>query len=124
MRRRLQSANAIFGSLMPRSTWKVAGFLFFSGMCSLIYETVWIRELRLVFGASTSASAAVVACFIGGLGIGGLVFGRRADRRDRPLTLYASLEIAIALSAASTPVLIRAIRAISLGVGGSRVLGD
>ena len=109
---------------MPRSTWKVAGFLFFSGMCSLIYETVWIRELRLVFGASTSASAAVVACFIGGLGIGGLVFGRRADRRDRPLALYASLEIAIALSAAATPLLLRAVRAIYLGVGGSRVLGD
>jgi spermidine synthase len=108
---------------MPRATWKVGGLLFFSGMCSLIYETVWIRELRLVFGASTSASAAVVACFIGGLGIGGLLLGKRADQKAQPLGLYASLELVIALSAAVTPLLLRAVRATYLAVGGIRALG-
>jgi spermidine synthase len=113
----------IVRAFMPRSTWKVGGFLFFSGMCSLIYETVWIRELRLVFGASTSASAAVVACFIGGLGIGGLLLGKRADRQEKPLALYASLETVIALSAAVTPLLLQLVRAVYIGIGGSRVLG-
>jgi hypothetical protein len=32
-------------------TTKVALLLFGSGACSLVYETVWRRELRLVFGA-------------------------------------------------------------------------
>jgi spermidine synthase len=108
---------------MPRRTWRVASFLFFSGMCSLIYETVWIRELRLIFGASTSASAAVVACFIGGLGVGGLLLGKRADRQTRPLGLYASLEIVIALSAAATPLLLRGVRATYILLGGTRTLG-
>src|SRR5277367_7060549 len=108
---------------MPRSTWKVGGFLFFSGMCSLIYETVWIRELRLVFGASTGASAAVVACFIGGLGVGGLILGKRADRQARPLAFYANLETVIAVSAGITPLLLRVTRAAYIFAGGTRVLG-
>jgi hypothetical protein len=67
---------------------KVAFLLFGSGACSLVYETVWLRDLRLVFGASTMASA-VDACFVGGLGAGRLVFGKRDPRRwpasgDRP----------------------------------------
>jgi len=32
-------------------TWKVAFLLFGSGACSLAYQTVWLRELRLVFGS-------------------------------------------------------------------------
>lgn len=46
--------------MAPRA-WVVAGLLFASGLCALIYQTVWMRELRLVFGASTAASAAVLA---------------------------------------------------------------
>ena len=31
--------------------------LFCSGFCALIYQTTWLREFRLIFGASTAASA-------------------------------------------------------------------
>ena len=115
-----------FGTMRPmsRPLSKVAPLLFASGACSLIYETVWLRELRLVFGASTMASATVVACFVGGLGAGGLVFGRRADRQVRPLAMYAMLEGGIAASAAITPLLIMLIRAVYIGIGGTRVLGS
>src|SRR5271166_4775670 len=99
----------------PRA--RVAVLLFGSGACSLIYETVWLRELRLVFGASTMASAAVVACFIGGLGAGGLVFGKRADAHPRPLALYSMLEAGIASTAAITPVLLLIVRAAYVGLG-------
>ena len=51
---------------------------------ALIYQTAWMREFRLIFGASTAASAAVLAIFVGGLGLGGLVLGPRADRHPRP----------------------------------------
>src|SRR5262245_64767421 len=81
-------------------------FLFGSGFCALIYQTAWLREFRLIFGASTAASAAVVAIFIGGLGIGGLLFGPRADRHPRPLLLYSALEGLVAVVAAASPFLI------------------
>jgi spermidine synthase len=108
---------------MPRSLLRTAILLFGSGACSLIYETVWLRELRLVFGASTMASAAVVACFVGGLGAGGLLFGPRADAHARPMALYAKLEAGIAASAAISPLLLAGARAAYVAVGGTRVLG-
>src|SRR4030095_6790800 len=54
-----------------------APLLFLCGLCALVYQTAWLREMRLVFGASTAASAAVLAIFMGGLGVGGILFGRR-----------------------------------------------
>ena len=58
----------------------VAGLLFLSGMCGLIFQVAWFREFRLLFGASTAASSAVLAVFMGGLGVGNAVLGKRADR--------------------------------------------
>ena len=43
---------------MDRSTAKVAALLFFSGASALIYQTAWFRQFRLIFGASTFATAA------------------------------------------------------------------
>ena len=102
---------------------KVAPLLFASGLCALIYQVVWTREFRLVFGASTAASAAVLAIFIGGLGMGGLIIGKRADQHPRPLALYAQLETAIALSAAASPGLLWLVRWIYVHLGGTVVLG-
>jgi spermidine synthase len=53
-----------------------------------VYQVCWLREFSLVFGASTAASAAVLAIFAGGLGVGGLVLGSRSDRQRRPLLFY------------------------------------
>ncbi len=102
----------------------VAGFLFCSGACALVYQVAWTREFRLVFGASTAASAAVLAIFIGGLGAGGLWLGARADRAKSPLMMYGNLEAVVALSAAATPLLLKAARAAYLGIGGASTLGD
>src|SRR5882672_12654049 len=84
----------------------VAPLLFCSGLCALIYQTVWLREFRLVFGASTAASAAVLGIFMGGLGAGSLVLGKRAVGQGNPLRFYGKLELAIALSAGLTPGLV------------------
>src|SRR6185436_4191771 len=96
---------------MRSRTWLVATLLFGSGFCALVYQVAWLREFRLIFGASTAASAAVVAIFIGGLGFGGLFLGPRADRHARPLLLYAALEATIAVCAALSPLLLMAVRA-------------
>ena len=101
----------------------VAPLLFVSGACALVYQVAWLREMRLVFGASTAASAAVLAIFMGGLGLGGAWLGGRADTHPRPLALYARLEIGIALSAAVTPLLIWLARAVYVSIGGSVELG-
>ena len=77
-----------------------------SGACALIYQTVWLREFRLIFGASTAASAAVLAIFMGGLGLGSALLGRRADRYPRLLRFYGNLELLIAASAALSPLLL------------------
>ena len=77
---------------MRARTWQVGALLFGSGCCALVYQIGWLREFRLIFGASTAASAAVLAIFIGGLGLGGLLLGPRADRHPRPILFYAQLE--------------------------------
>ncbi len=102
---------------------RVSGLLFFSGACALVYQVSWFRELRLVFGASTAASAAVLAVFMGGLGVGGLLLGKRADTVKNPLALYGNLELLVALTAAVTPLLVLLARALYLAIGGSSTLG-
>ncbi len=101
----------------------VALLLFGSGLCALIYEVAWFREFRLVFGASTSANAAVLAVFIGGLGAGGLVLGKRVDRARNPLLLYATLEAGVAILSALTPGLLLLSRKAYIALGGASSLG-
>jgi len=102
----------------------VAACLFGSGLAALVYQVGWLRELRLVFGASTSASAAVLAVFMGGLGAGGLLLGRRAAASRRPLVLYAHLELLVAALAAASPLLVDAARWAYVALGGQEALGS
>ena len=108
---------------MRARTAPVAALLFTSGFCALVYQVSWLREFRLIFGASTLASAAVLAIFIGGLGVGGLLLGPRADRHPRPLLYYATLESVVAIFAALSPLLLGLARTIYLASGGSSRLG-
>ena len=101
----------------------IAALLFGSGLAALVYQIAWQRELRLVFGSSTAASAAVLTIFVGGMGAGGLLLGRRADAHPRPLRLYAALELGVAASAALTPPLLDLARAAYLRLGGVIALG-
>lgn len=101
----------------------IALILFGSGFCALVYQVAWLRLLRLVFGASTAASAAVLAIFMGGLGLGGLLLGRRADRSNSPLALYGRLELGITLAAAASPLLIALVRGAYVSIGGTFALG-
>ncbi len=108
---------------MSRSTWSVAPLLFGSGFCALVYQTAWLRQFRLIFGASTLATAAVLAIFMAGLGLGSAMLGRRADRHPRPLAFYGNLELLIALSAALSPALLWVVAKLYFGLGGSVSLG-
>lgn len=102
----------------------VAALLFSSGFCALIYQTVWLREFRLIFGASTAASAAVFGIFMGGLGLGSAFLGKRAEAAKKPLLMYGNLELWIAALAAASPGLMWLVRALYTATGGTMVMGD
>lgn len=81
----------------------LAALFFLSGAASLIDQVVWLRYLSLTFGNTTQAAATLLAVFMAGLGFGALLFGRFADRLQRPLALYALVELALALAALFSP---------------------
>ncbi|HYN20946.1 MAG TPA: fused MFS/spermidine synthase, partial [Thermoanaerobaculia bacterium] len=108
---------------MKRRLLAVSTLLFCSGLTALVYQVAWMRELRLIFGFSTAASAAVVAIFLAGLGVGGWLLGPRADAAPRPLAFYGWLELAIAAAAAITPLLVLLVRLAYIALGGTQGLG-
>jgi len=83
-------------------------FAFLSGFSALLYQILWAREFAVVLGSTTQAISTVLASFMGGLGIGGIVWGSFIDRsRRHPLRTYALIEIGIALAALFAQVIIR-----------------
>ena len=73
---------------------------FLSGVAALVYEITWARMLGLTFGSTTLAAAAVIAGFMGGMGLGAWLYHLVYDRAKRPLLIYAMLEIGIAVTTA------------------------
>lgn len=82
---------------------------FASGISGLVYQVVWVRELVLVFGATTFAVSTVLTAFMGGLALGSYYFGRRSERVARPLRLYGLLEIGIGIYGLLVPLIFGAL---------------
>lgn len=82
-----------------------AACFFLSGAAGLVYEMVWMRLLGLVFGHTVYAITTVLAAYMGGLALGSILLGRRADRVARPLRVYGLLEAAVGLYCAATSLL-------------------
>jgi spermidine synthase len=89
----------------PRASLLFACFLL-SGATGLVYEIVWLRQLGLIFGHTVHAITAVLAAFMGGLGLGSAIFGRRAARIWNLISAYGWLEIGIGVYAAFLPSLL------------------
>jgi spermidine synthase len=85
-----------------------------SGATSLVYETLWERQLQLVVGTSQVAVVTVLASFMAGLAAGGFLAGRVADRVRRPLYAYAALEGFIGLYALAFPLVLGAVEPLYL----------
>lgn len=90
---------------------------FFSGAAGLIYQIVWVRQFGNIFGNTVHSASLVVAVFMCGLGLGGMLAGGWADRRYAddpvaPLRLYARVEYVIAalalVVAVALPLLVEA----------------
>jgi len=84
-------------------------FFFLSGLCSIVYELVWLRLSMAKFGVTTGLVSIVLSVFMAGLGGGswlaGVLVRRHGDRlRISPLRIYGLLELLIGISALAVPV--------------------
>lgn len=80
-----------------QTTFILLTLLFISGFASLIYQVLWMRELTLLFGATSYATAGTLAVFFGGLAIGGAIWSHRAPRVNNALKEYGILEIGVGI---------------------------
>src|SRR3954470_21079357 len=111
-------------ALTLKSRWFLL-FFFFSGLCSLIYEVVWLRLAMARFGVTTPTVSIVLSAFMGGLAVGSWAGGRLSTYLDkRPpktsLRLYAFAELVIGCSAVAVPYLLSLGQSI-LGQAGGQV---
>jgi spermidine synthase len=92
----LDDEEAAIPTELPR--WISGTVLFGSGFATLAYEIVWFRALRYLFGNNTYALTTMLAVFLLGLGIGGLLCGR-ARQRSFPERSLALSQLGIAILA-------------------------
>lgn len=71
---------------------------FLSGFCNLIYEIVWSRMLNLVFGVTVFSISTVLVSFMLGLALGGIIFGRVADRLQNAMPTFSFVHVGISVS--------------------------
>ena len=91
-----------------------------SGATGLVYQSLWLRSFGLVFGTTTDAIALVLAVFMGGLGLGSALAGRR--RSISPLRDYAFVELGIGASALVTLPLLHALPSVYAGLSSEATL--
>jgi spermidine synthase len=100
------------------------GVLFFlSGATGLVYELLWIRLLYQAFGSTIQSVTTVVAAYMGGLGLGAWLLGRRGDRHPRPAALYGWLEVAIGVFGLLSPFVLALAHRVYVSVAGTLELG-
>ena len=82
--------------------WQMAVLLWgygASGLCAMVYQVGWARVLALALSNSTYALGLILAAYIGGLALGGMVITPLADRLKQSWLWAAGLEVFIGLSA-------------------------
>ena len=84
-------------------------FFFLSGLCSVVYELVWLRLAMAKFGVTTALISIVLSAFMAGLGAGSWFAGtwiRRYGQRLKlsPIRLYGIIELLIGASALVVPM--------------------
>src|SRR5437763_2027466 len=97
---------------------------FFSGATGLVYELLWVRILYHTIGSTSRAITTVVAPYMGGLGLGAWLLGRKADRHPRPAALYGWLEIAIGAFGLASPFVLSLAHRVYIGTAGTLALGS
>jgi spermidine synthase len=65
---------------------------FFSGLTSLIYQVIWIRQLSLAVGSTSASMSLVLSIFFLGLAGGSYFIGKHHQKIQNPLLTYGKLE--------------------------------
>lgn len=106
-----------------RSLFGASALLFVSGAAALVFEALWFHQAAIALGSDVVASSTVLAAFMGGMALGGLLAPRLLRRARRPLHAYAALELcvgALGLGAVLVlPALGAALAPLSLSLAGS-----
>jgi spermidine synthase len=76
---------------------------FLSGLTSLLFEVIWSRQFVTVFGNSSYAISIVLCAYMAGIGLGGLLGGRLADRLTRRIFAFAVVQVVVAFCALAIP---------------------
>ena len=92
---------------MTRPIGAIVALYAVSGAAGLAWQVVQVRAFVPVFGAGAEAIAAVTACFLAGLGVGGALAPRWLTGRGG-LRVYGVLEVLVGLWGAALPWLIDA----------------
>ncbi len=80
-----------------------------SGFAGIVYQIAWARQFALVFGTTEVAVTLVLAAYMAGLGLGAWLVQRFLPFVERPVRVYAVLELIIGASAiALVPAVIAA----------------
>ena len=87
-----------------------------SGFSALVYQVVWIRMFGLLFGVTVYAVSTVLTVFMSGLALGSVYFGRLADRRKSPLTIFVFLEFGIGFYALFFPLIYKGLSGAYVGI--------
>lgn len=95
---------------------------FFSGLCSLLYETVWLRLALANFGVITPIVSVIISIFMAGLGLGSwlggeYVFVLKKKMAVSAIFLYGCAEIMIGIGALLVPWLFTHSTTLLLSVG-------
>jgi len=77
-----------------------------SGFVALAYEVAWTRILVFIMTNSVYAFAIMLATFLFGIACGAFIGGRLADRHQKAMALLAIVQIAIAISAFLTSMVL------------------
>jgi len=80
----------------------LAALFFVSGISGLIYQSLWMRLLSLVFGVTIYAASAVLTSFMAGLALGAVIGGWLARRVRSPLRWFGGIELGIGAAALLT----------------------
>jgi spermidine synthase len=87
-----------------------------SGMSVMIYETVWVRPLQLIFGSTVYAVSTMLVAFLTGFSLGSYLFRNIAEKSSNAIKLFAFLEIGIGFYALILLTLFRILPTIYLSL--------
>ncbi len=90
--------------------WGIYACFFLSGATAIIFEVLWSRQFVTVFGNSAYAISIVLCAYMTGIGLGGLVGGRFADRITQRAAVYGIVQIGVAAWAMAIPTMLTGLR--------------